>query len=64
MLKTFDELPLAVGSKQGAEACGKSENAYRELCRKGAIPAKKIGRHWIISRDKLQAFLNGENDAD
>ncbi|WP_165063102.1 helix-turn-helix domain-containing protein [Adlercreutzia sp. ZJ154] len=65
MISSIDELPVAVRTPQAAEALGISERAYRELCRSGAIPARHIGRFWVISRERLKEYLNGgETDDD
>lgn len=63
MVISKEELPLSVHSPLAAKVLGISEQCYRSLCRSGEIPAKHIGRRWIISRDRLMQYIDG-GDAD
>ncbi len=35
-----------------------SERTAWELCRKGEIPAKQVGRQWRTTREQLDAYLS------
>ncbi len=34
-----------------------SENGCRKLCMNGEIPAAKVGRKWLVSKDRLEDML-------
>lgn len=36
-----------------------STQTIRKACASGSIPAQKIGRRWVIPRDKFLSFVNG-----
>lgn len=61
MTTTIEELPLSIRTPQAAKLLGVSEQTYRALCRSGQIPARHIGRAWVISREKLLSYLNGDD---
>jgi|GEM_PF-6521403 len=40
-----------------SELADVSETSVRRWCRQGVLPATKLGGHWRISREDLEAFL-------
>lgn len=40
--------------KQVAEMVGKSESTVRGWCKDGTLPATKMGRSWLVSREALE----------
>lgn len=49
-----------LGPREGARIAGISEPTFCRLCRKGVIPAVKIGNQWRISRSWLLTWLGLE----
>ena len=37
---------------------GITKTVYNRMCARKEIPAKKIGRRWVITETKLNEFLN------
>lgn len=51
--------PEILNTAQLAEILGRSKAHAHELCRRGAVPAVKVGRRWYISKARLLDLLNG-----
>ena len=49
-LETF---PLLMTTEEAAVLTGQSPWSVRECCKKGSMPAVKLGRRWYIRRDAL-----------
>lgn len=49
--------PEEVGQMMGA-----SLNTVYAGLKKGDIPGRKVGRRWIIGRDRFLSWLNGEEE--
>jgi excisionase family DNA binding protein len=57
------DLPALIRVDQLARLLGISENGVRNLITRGAIPAGKIGRQWIVRRGALLAYLRRQERA-
>ncbi len=42
-------MTMLIGSQEAAERLGISQRRIRRLCQTGQIPARKIGRDWLIN---------------
>jgi excisionase family DNA binding protein len=42
---------------EASEALGLSTRAVYDLCRKGELPARRVGKKWLISKEGLRAYL-------
>lgn len=40
-----------------AQALGISERTVYALCRNGTLPAKKVGKHWMVLKEALKRYL-------
>ncbi len=43
--------------REAAQRIQMSEDYVRKQCEAGALPAKKLGNRWRISRDALDVFM-------
>ena len=50
-----------VGTAQAAALTGLSEQSIRRLCGAGTIPARKVGRDWLIRRGDLRGVVKRKN---
>jgi excisionase family DNA binding protein len=50
---------LSYTIEQASDVSGIAHSTLRELCARGDIPARKVGRRWIISRRALLAYIDG-----
>lgn len=55
----FDDLPM-VEPLDLAAVSGKAYNTILGLVHDGTLPARRVGRSWIINRRAAVAFLDGE----
>lgn len=46
--------------KEAARMLEKSEQAVRNLCQRGRIPAQQIGREWLIPQSSIDNFKPGK----
>lgn len=60
-IKAWDELPLFLDVKMTAELLGVGEGAVRNLCRTKNFPARMYGNSYLISRDGLRSWAEGED---
>jgi excisionase family DNA binding protein len=51
-------LPDVVSVEELARHIGLSDATVRDLIRSGAIPGKKLGRRWFVSREALIRSLS------
>jgi len=51
------DLPDIMTPKDAAQILPFSLNTIRELCASGELPARKIGRRWLIPRALLIGYL-------
>lgn len=42
---------------EAAEFLRTSESGCRRLCQLGEIPAAKVGKRWLVSKDRLEEML-------
>lgn len=56
---TWEEFPLTLTTKDMAVILNVSKESARKYCESGVLPAKKIGKVWRISKDKLRDFVEG-----
>lgn len=54
-------LDLLWGCTAIAEAIGRTERQTFHMLEHGHLPAKRIGRRWVISRAALAAFFGVDN---
>jgi len=60
----WEQLPLVLDSQTVAHLYGCSLNTLYELCRRGELPAKRVGRQWRFGRESLRRYIEGiEGDA-
>ena len=57
-LELLSERRLAYTIKEAVEVSGCSKEAIRNAVNSRALPAKKIGQRWIITRDALVRWLS------
>ena len=50
---------LSYTIEQASDVSGIAPSTLRELCARGDLPARKVGRRWIISRRALLAYIDG-----
>lgn len=55
----WEQLPLVLDAHTVASLIGCSLNTLYELCRRGEIPAQRVGRQWRFSRDGLRRHIEG-----
>ncbi len=53
---------LSYNIEQAHRATGIAASTLRELCARGDIPARKVGKGWIISRHALLAYIDVHPD--
>ena len=58
--ETKADLDLIWGGDAIAEAIGRKQRITFRLLETGAIPAKKVGGRWCVSRKKLVEFFERE----
>jgi excisionase family DNA binding protein len=56
--KTKDNMPKVLSVKETAVALGVHPATVYVWCTGGKIPARQIGRKWLIPADALAEFLN------
>ena len=61
---TIEAAPAAEAADElvdahGASALGVSRKAFRAICRKGIVPARRDGRRFVVRRGDLLVWLNG-----
>jgi hypothetical protein len=61
--KNDDDLDLLWGAAQIAQAINCPERRTWYLLAKGKLPAKKCGRTWVISRERLREFFGNPTTA-
>jgi len=52
------DLPDVMTPKDAAQILPFSLNTIRELCASGELPARKVGRRWLIPRTLLINYLH------
>ena len=52
------DLPDIMTPKDAAQILPFSLNTIRELCASGELPARKMGRRWLIPRALLVSYLH------
>ena len=52
------DLPDVMTPKDAAQVLPFSLNTIRELCASGELPARKVGRRWLIPRKLLIDYLH------
>jgi len=58
------ELPAVLSVKQVAKFLGLSLGTTYARLRNGSIPARQVGRRWLVSREALVAWLSPSADDD
>ncbi len=56
---TNESEPLVYSVNEAARLLGLSRNAAFRAVNAGKLPARRIGRRWVIPRDRLAQWLNG-----
>jgi excisionase family DNA binding protein len=56
-------LPAVLSVEQAAEFLGLSLGSTYAYVRNGTIPARQVGRRWLISREALVAWLSSADGA-
>ena len=61
----WDELPEVMKPEQVQKKIQISRATFFRLVQSGKLPgAKKVGDSWRISRDKLRAYFEGQEDSE
>ncbi len=55
---------LSYNIEQAHRATGIAASTLRELCARGDLPARKVGKGWIISRRALVSYIDGAAAGD
>ena len=53
----WEEVPVVIDAPYVARILRISEHAVRDKMISGEIPARKVGKVWRVSRDKLREWL-------
>lgn len=53
----WESFPMTLKTRDMAVILNVSVESARKYCESGVLPAKKIGKVWRISKDKLREFL-------
>lgn len=53
--KSWDEAPAMLDIPTACELLHMSEDTVRRLCRNNELPAAKLGKNWLIDKEKLRA---------
>ena len=61
--KNWEDLPLVLTVEETAQVLRVTAKLITEMCRKGELPAVKVGRAWRIKRDDVLAYLQGSSEA-
>ncbi|KGO88104.1 hypothetical protein Q765_03355 [Flavobacterium rivuli WB 3.3-2 = DSM 21788] len=56
---TINEM-MTFSVKQVADVLGKHPQTISDYCKKGIIKAAKSGKNWIITKQNLELYQNGE----
>ena len=61
MQKTDDCNPLymVLSAAEAAELWGLSRNAISDACRRGALPARRSGKTWLVTVADMLAYQDG-----
>lgn len=54
------QLPTILSLSEAAEFLGFSEGGLRRILARGDIPARKVGRRWLLSRPVLEKWAEGQ----
>lgn len=57
---TLDRFPAVLDHNDIANILGEEKEAILKQCRKGEIPAKKLGKKWIMNKKAFVQWLNGD----
>lgn len=60
MAETETEITMLTIKEAAALVDGLTEYRVRELCRSGELPCFKAGKKYLINKEILHRFLNGE----
>jgi len=52
-MRNPDLTPIAVSARDAAELLGAAPSTVRFWCQTGILPARKIGKGWVVRRDEL-----------
>ncbi len=53
MMRNPELIPIAVSARDAAELLGAAPSTVRFWCQTGILPARKIGKGWVVRRDEL-----------
>jgi len=53
MMRNPELTPIAVSARDAAELLGAAPSTVRFWCQTGILPARKIGKGWVVRRDEL-----------
>lgn len=56
---SWERLPVSMTIEQAAVLLQLTDGGVRELCRRGVVPAVRLGKEWRIARDALRQCLEG-----
>ncbi len=60
MMRNPELTPIAVSARDAAELLGAAPSTVRFWCQTGILPARKIGKGWVVRRDELDKLTRAE----
>jgi len=60
MMRNPELTPIAVSARDAAELLGAAPSTVRFWCQTGILPARKIGKGWVVRRDELDKLTRVE----
>lgn len=60
MMRNPELSPIAVSARDAAELLGAAPSTVRFWCQTGILPARKIGKGWVVRRDELDRLTRAE----
>ena len=58
----WNRVPLLLDTYQAAVLLQITPEHLSRMCKKGTVPAARIGKGWRISREVIQEMLSGKNE--
>jgi excisionase family DNA binding protein len=56
MMRNPELSPIAVSARDAAELLGAAPSTVRFWCQTGVLPARKIGKGWVVRLEELDAL--------
>ena len=62
-VKTIDELDALIDTRAAADLLHMNLRTVQRLCKEGRIPAAKVGREWLVTKEAMASLLSPTNMA-